>query len=252
MIQGLYLSAQGAQIQQLRQEVISNNLANASTASFKRDLIRAQANASFDSAHGGASRLPHHQNELPGGITPYDVATEFVQGQLSATGNPMDVGIVGKGFLQAQDGRRTYLTRDARLAIAPDGTLVSRDHGHAILGANGSGPILGLDPSLPLTVESDGLLRQSGGEVGRLAILEPFNYRQIQKSGHNQYVASGRVVNAPEETQLKQGMTELSSVQPVTELTSLIEASRAFESNINMIKHQDEALGRLLSVVPRH
>lgn len=252
MIQGLYLSAQGAQIQQLRQEVISNNLANASTSTFKRDLIRAQSHLSYDSQRGGASKLPHNQNELPGGVTPFDVATDFSQGQLTATKNQFDVGIAGKGFIQVQDGKRTYLTRDARLAIRPDGALVTREHGHAVMGINGGGPIIGLDPAQPLTVEIDGSLRQGEGEAGRIALLEPSDYHQIQKVGSNLYAAPGKLVAAPAETQFKQGMSEQSGVKPVSELTELIEASRAFESNVNMIKHQDEALGRLLSVIPRH
>lgn len=252
MIPGLYLSAQGAQIQQLRQEAISNNLANASTASFKRDMIRAQSHLSYDAAKGGASRLPHNQNDLPGGVTPFDVATDFSQGQLVDSKNQFDVAFAGKGFLQVLDGKRNLLTRDGQLAISPDGTLVTRDHGYPLQSPNNGGPITGLDPALPITVEADGLIRQGGGEVGRLAMIEPADYQMVQKVGLNLYSNASKVVPAPAETELKQGLTEQSGVKPVSELTELIEASRAFEANVNLIKHQDDALGRLLAVIPRH
>ena len=62
----------------------------------------------------------------------------------------------------------------------------------------------------------------------------------------------GKLVPAKSGTELKQGYIENSTTQPVTEMMDLIESSRAFEANINMIKHQDDALGRLLGSLPRH
>lgn len=248
MLYGLYLSAQGAQVQTLRQDVISNNLANANTAGFKRDLVRAQAFAQFD--------VDHHRpqnpalKDLPGGTLPSDVATDYSQAALNRTGNPLDLAIAGRGFIAVRSGRDQALTRDGQLAVTAQGQLVTRNSNLPVLGLGGN-PIQGLDPDQPLTIDPSGRLLQNGNAVGQLALVEPTNYGDLAKLGQNLYRAPRSLKPAPAETIVSAGMLEASGVQPVKEMTELIEASRVMESNINLIRAQDESLGRLLQSVSR-
>jgi len=250
MIQGLYLSGQGAQIQTLRQDVIANNLANASTTAFKRELFLAQAHAPYDVEQGRRTWLPGNLDNMPGGVSPAGTSTDFTQGELTHTGAAFDVAFQGQGFLKVSNGKETFLTRDGQLEISAQNQLVTRDLGYPVLGINGQ-PISQLNPDLAIDVHPDGLVMQGDTEVGRLALVEPQKYTDLTKTGRNLYGVSGRLTPAKPETQLKQGYVENSGVKPVASMMELIESSRALEANVNLIKYQDDSLDRLLSSLPR-
>lgn len=249
MLQGLYFSAQGAQLQSLRQDVIANNLANAATTGFKRDLIQAQAFLPTEAEEGRPVR-PDAMERFPGGIGPYGSVTDFSQGSLQVTKNPWDVALTGAGFLHVTDGENDFLTRDGRLAISNQGQLITRDHNLAVLGTNGR-PMLGLDPGVIPQITSGGAVVQNGVEIGRLAVVSPANLQSLMKAGTNLYRTDVPVGPGPIDTSLKQGYLEASGTQPMKEMLELIESSRGFEANLNMIKAQDEALGRLLQSIGR-
>jgi flagellar basal body rod protein FlgG len=250
MIYGLYLSAQGAQVQSLRQQVVANNVANSSTTSFKRDLLRAQAHLPFDAEAKRSHSLAGNLAALPGGVTSAGTATDFSQGTLMRTGAPLDLALAGGGFLQVSDGKRTFLTRDGRLAVNSQNQLVMRDSGQAVLSADGA-PISGIDPALPVEVRTDGSVAQQGTVLARLALVEPASYDQIQKAGNNLYTTTSKLKPADPQTQVKQGHLENSGASPITGMMELIESARAFEANVNMIRNQDETLSRLLASMPR-
>jgi flagellar basal-body rod protein FlgF len=250
MIYGLYLSAQGAQIQSLRQEVVANNLANAATTSFKRDLLRVQAHDPYDLAEGQSGQMPDKVRQMPGGVAPAGTVTDFSQGSLSRTGSAYDLAIAGPGFLRVANGDETFLTRDGQLTLDAQNQLVTRDQGFVVLGPTGT-PLPTLNPNLPIEIRADGGVTQGGAEVARLGIVEPSSYDEIGKLGKNMYSTTGDLAPAGPETAVKQGFLESSGVQPTQAMMELIESSRAFEANINMIRFQDEALGRLLQSLPR-
>lgn len=250
MIYGLYLSAQGAQIQTLRQDVLANNLANASTNSFKRDLVRAQAHLPYDAEHAKPTWVPGNLADMPGGVTPYDVVTDYAQGALTPTNGAFDFALTGKGFFRVGDGKKTFLTRDGQFAINAQSQLVMRDTGLRVLAANGT-PIGPLDPSLPMQILPDGSVIQGGDELGKLALVEPTAYGGLQKVGNNLYSSSVKLVPAKPETEIKAGHIENSGVNPVAGMVEMIDSSRVLESNVNMIKTQDESLGRLLDSLQR-
>lgn len=249
MIYGLYLSAQGAQIQSLRQEVVANNLANASTNAFKRDLLRVQAHHPFDRVQGSLGNGSEAFRQMPGGTTVANAVTDFSQGQFTETRSALDAALIGKGFFQVQDGKRTLLTRDGRFDINAQGQLITRDRGQLVINTDGT-PIAGIDQTLPLDIRVDGTVQQGDTELGRLAIVVPAADNELQKVGHNMYAASGKLLPA-DGIQVKQGSLENSGVNPMQGMMELIESSRALESNINMIRQQDEALSRLLQSIPR-
>jgi flagellar basal body rod protein FlgG len=249
MLQGLYFSAQGAQLQSLRQDVIANTLANAGSTGFKRDLVQAQAFLPREAEDGRAVR-PDQMAPFPGGTGPYATVTDFSQGSLQVTKNPWDVALTGAGFLHVTDGENNYLTRDGRLAISPQGQLITRDHNLAVLGAGGR-PMLGLDPAVIPQITSTGTVVQNGVEVGRMALVAPENLQTLMKTGDNLYRTDAPVGRGPIDTSVKQGYLESSGTQPMKEMLELIESSRGFEANLNMIKAQDEALGRLLQTIGR-
>lgn len=250
MIYGLYLSGQGAQIQTVRQDVIANNLANASTNAFKRELLTAQAHSPFDSEHGSRTWLAGNLDNLPGGVSPGGTTTDFTQGELTRTGGAFDLGLQGNGFLKVLNGKEPYLTRNGQLSIGPQNQLVTREHGYTVLNTAGQ-PVAGLDPEGSFEVRPDGTVVQGDTEFGKLAIVEPQKYADLTKIGRNMFTASGRLSPASLETMVKQGYLEESGVRPVGSMMELIESSRTLEANVNMIKTQDDSLDRLLQSLPR-
>lgn len=250
MIYGLYLSGQGAQLQTVRQDVVANNLANASTTSFKRELLTARAHLPFDSAQGTRTWLEGNLDNLPGGVTSGGTSTDFSQADLTRTQGAFDVAIQGKGFLKIANGKETYLTRNGQLAIGAQNQLVTRDQGYNVLSAAGT-PLAGLDPERPIDVLPDGTVMQGDNDLGKLALVEPQKYTDLTKIGRNMFTAAGKVSPASPETIVKQGYLEDSGVRPVASMMELIESSRTLEANVNMIKTQDDSLERLLQSLPR-
>ena len=250
MLYGLYLSAQGAQVQTLRQEVVSNNLANASTASFKRDLVTAQSHLPYDVEDGKPGWINDSLKNMPGGVTAAEVATDFSQGDLSQTKGSFDLALKGKGFLRVSDGKKSFLTRDGQLAVGPQNQLVTRDTGLAVLNTSGQ-PILNVDPERSIEVLADGSIFQGDTELGKLGIVEPRSYSELSKVGRNLYSTPGKLTPAKPETEVKQGYIESSGIRPVASMMELIESSRVLEANVNMIHYQGDSLSRLLDSLPR-
>lgn len=253
MINGLYLSAQGAQTQQVRLGVVSNNLANASTTGFKRDLAVFQSHAPYDLVQGNSADTPDHLKSSMGGVTTAEIKTDFSQNAIRATGGGLDIALTGPGFIKVSDGKNRFLTRDGRLQVSQDGTLVTSGNQKVL--SDGGTP-LAVDPAGgAITISPDGVVSQESAQgllgVGRIALVQPNSLDELSKVGKNLYRNDGGEKPAGNELTLKQGYLEWSGVEPVQEMVQLIETSRAFEANINMIKYQDEALGTLLNTVPR-
>jgi flagellar basal body rod protein FlgG len=255
MIYGLYLSAQGADAQSKRLETISNNLANVGTTAFKRDLAIFQANHSYDVEHGSYHNVPNGLEQSTGGIELADIATDFSGGSLSETGGTYDVALAGPGFLRVSHGGENLLTRNGRLTVNEIGELVTADTGAHVMSAGGGRITISPDAS-DVDIAADGSVVQvdstgTRAALGQLDIVLPDSLDELQKVGGSLYRAGGDVRPAGAQTQVRQGHLEASGTQSVTEMMQMIQASRAYETNINMMKFQDEALSRLLGSAVR-
>lgn len=253
MLYGLHLSAQGAKAQSTRLDVIANNLANASTTAFKRGLAVFQAHPPYDVEHGLQGQVPGDLNESTGGTTVAGVFTDRSNGPLVETANQLDVAIVGPGYLQVADGNGEKLvTRKGNFALNASGELMLAGSRHKVLSTAGS-PITFNPQGGAITFGADGTVSQivegAPTQLGKLAIVQPGSTDALEAIGQGLYRTNTAVTPA-EQAQIRQGMLEGSGVRPVKEMLSMIEASRSFETNVNMIKFQDEALSRLLQSVP--
>ena len=251
MLYGLYLSAQGAQARSMQLEVVANNLANAGTTSFKRDLALFQSHRPYDLENGGSGVPPGSLNDSTGGITVHETFTDFTSSALEKTGGSLDVALSGPGFFRVRRGDEDLLTRDGRFARNASGDLVTADGGFQVLSSEGT-PIRLTADATHLEIAQDGTLseRLANGELstaGRLAVVIPRDMNVLEKAGNNVYRSPEDATPARPETRVAQGFVESSGVNPVTETMRMIEASRAFETNINMLRFQDESLARLLT-----
>ncbi len=245
MIYGLYHSAGGMMTHEYRQTVIANNLANADTAGFKRDIavfaerlpaaLTGQHDASGAEAFAG----------LSGGIWQGATHTDFSEGPLERTENPLDVAIIGRGFLTVDVNGQQRLTRDGRMMLDAAGTLRAAADGAAILGAGGA-PITVNPRGGRLWVDSAGRVFQNNAPVGQLGIVDVANLDSLRKVGAGRLAFDPSTATAAA-VRVESGHVERSAVQPLKELASMIATSRAYQMNAEMVSLQDQSVGRLLA-----
>ena len=249
MTYGLYLSAEGAAAQSQRMEVLANNLANVDTVGFKRQLAIPQARHAEAIEQGLATEGSGSENDIGGGVQISGTLTDFSQGTLRNTGNQNDFAIEGKGFFVADGGdSEKLLTRAGNFRVTPQGGLVTQQ-GYPVLSSEQT-PIQ-LLRNVPWSVSDDGTITQGATKI-QLALVEPASRADLVHAGENTFRSlSTTTAVAPGERRIASGYLELSGVQPTIEMMEMIEASRAFESNVRLIQGQDDAIGQLLSRVMR-
>ncbi len=251
---GMYVAASGAQVQLARQEVLANNLANASTAGFKADELMIRHR---EAARQEDDLLALDSNamleRLGAGVMPLPTRIRFAQGPLRETGNALDVALQGEGFLHVARGDdRVALTRDGRLTIGGDGTLVRAADGAPMLDAAGR-PIR-LDPSLPTRIIDDGTVTQGGAPVARLAVVTVASLETLDKGGGGDVLLPAGATAAqlrPSPARVVPGAIEESSVNAMGTMLKVTAAARAVDGNLKVISTIDEVMGSAISRLGR-
>lgn len=249
MIYGLYLSATGVLTNSYRQDVIANNLANAETVGFKRDLALFHERLT----EAQERRLPPGFSDpmlemLGGGVLASPTQMDQAQGELEPTGNTLDVAIQGDGYFKVSRNGVTRLTRDGRFALDNNGQMVMADgSGYRVLDPAGN-PIY-LDPRLPTTVGEDGIIGQRGAAVAQIGLFGVPDPSLVAKEGANLLSYPDLKKATPMQGTLRSEFVERANVDPALELTQLMEAQRQLEANANMIRYQDQTLSRLVNEV---
>jgi len=253
MVYGLYISAEGAQAQSQRLEVIANNLANVDTPGFKNEFAIVEARDAEaieqDEDFYGSGSI----NNIGGGVMVRETKTNFSPGLMATTGNRDDIALRGEGFFQVLYDDQVLLTRGGNFVFSQDGRLTTQE-GLPVLNAGGS-PVQ-VDPAQKAVHQGSFFNERGdvviGGETIPLAIVKPESNADLAKFGKNFFRPLAPVTAVPaDERMTAPGMLEKSAANPITEMMAMIETTRAYESNINMIKTQDEALGNLLGRVLR-
>ncbi|MGC4003810.1 MAG: flagellar basal-body rod protein FlgF [Pirellulales bacterium] len=243
---GLYISAEGAHAQSRRMEVISNNLANVETPGFKRDLAMFQARYAADVQNGQIMPNAGGAEDLGGGVWFRGTQTDYSTGQLKKTGVETDVAIMGDGFFVVEKDGQNYLTKAGNFMFNADGRLVTQK-GETVMSEDGTPIEIAAD--LPWSVTADGAIQQGADKIF-LAIERPKNVGDLSKVGENLFhpLAPTEPID-PFERNVRQGVLEMSGVKPTSEMLEMIETSRAFEANINMVKNHDAILNSLVNRV---
>ena len=249
MIYGLYESAAGMMTTEYRQAVLANNLANADTVGFKRDV--AVFAERVPAAQAGLREGPSAPDleGLSGGLWLGRTYTDFSVGDKIRTDNPLDVVIENQGFLSVDAGGQRMFTRDGRMMLDPDGRLVAVTDGAPILGRGGFPIQLNPRGGRP-SIDEDGRVFQDGAMVGELETVNFPADVPLLKTGDARVIAPDGTAFAVA-PQVQSGYVESSGARPLTELVSMIEASRAYQMNAQMLSLQDQTAGRLITAVMR-
>jgi len=260
MIRSLYTAATGMEAQQLKMDVISNNLANASTTGFKK------ARAEFedlltDSLRSAEAPQPNGNTrpsplEVGLGVRTGSTQRSFGQGDMININNLLDVAIEGQGFLRVvrSNGELGY-TRAGNFRVDADNRLVTQ-----------AGELV--DPAITLPAQTTTVsMRQDGTvlaevqgrnepiEVGQLELTLFANPSGLQALGGNLFAAtpaSGTALNVRPGEQgsgaLRQGFLESANVKAVEEMIDMISTQRAYELNSKVIQTADQMLQRLTNL----
>ena len=200
------------------------------------------------------------------------VYTDFRQGNVEKTGRALDIALDGKGFFEVLTPSGVQYTRQGNFNISPQGILVT-NNGYPVLSkadkVQGSTPAEGelfgvIDntgkqlpaPSRnpqpeqrvirlgngPIEIGQEGIIRQNGAQVAQLNIEEFHEQQWLEKSGNTYFknVSPTNLKNEDIKTKLHQGFLESSNVNPISEMTRMIEATRAYESHLQAIKTYQE------------
>jgi flagellar basal-body rod protein FlgG len=254
-MRALSIAASGMQAQQLNVDVISHNIANMNTTSYKRqraefqDMLYQNYERPGSTSSASGAILPLGI-QIGVGVRADAVGRMTEQGAVAASGNPYDLAIDGRGYFQITlPSGQTGYSRAGNFAVNAEGQLVTAD-GYAV------------EPSITVPQEAtaiqitrDGIVEVTTAnspdpqQIGQLEIASFINPAGLEAIGDNMYLetpASGSPTTAtpgsPGLGTVMQGYLELSNVNAVEEISALIVAQRAYEMNARVITAADEMM----------
>lgn len=220
MDSGYYAAAAGLAAQAQALELIANNLANLGTSGYRGQQ------ATFRSLLAGSGLTA--SNPLNAAVNDFGVLggsrVDLASGNLTATGNPLDLAVAGKGFFVVRSGQQELYTRNGSFHRTAQGQLVTAD-GDAVLAERG----LVNAPDGTLTVSSDGSISVDGAVLSKLRLVEFSPSTPLSAVGKSLYSAPTGSALPAASSSIRQGMIESSNVSSVESVVQLITVQRNAE-----------------------
>lgn len=267
MVRSLWTAATGMSGQQFLMDSISNNLANVNTVGFKKNRVDFQdlLYQSLRTAGTPSSLYRQDQSKYPTGVEAglgVDVAgtqKQYTQGSAQKTDNELDIMIFGNGFFKVTlpDGRDAY-TREGAFKVDPNGDILTND-----------GYYLEPRVTLPqdyipgtITIEENGVVSlktqadpNNPQQVGQVLTYHFINAGGLTNIGKNLAIISDASGPAVEGTPgqagygaIQQKFLEMSNVNAIEEMVSMIVAQRAYEMESKAIQTSDNMLGTAVNL----
>ncbi len=218
-------------------DIVANNIANMNTVGFKGERMQFVE-------HLVKSRGSH---KVLGNKLSYvrDISTirDLSHGPLEKTGNSLDVGIAGDGYFAIQTELGERYTRNGRFQLDEGGQLVTQK-GDAVL-SDGGQPFFFAPGEANISIGRDGTVSTVNGTVGRLSVVNFDNQHQLRPDVSGLY-ASETPPNPVDEPNIVQGVLEGSNIQPIIEMSRLIEVQRKYEGVRNFLDKEDERMRKML------
>lgn len=213
---GIHCAALGSREQQKRLEIISNNIANSSTAGFKKEIV-------------------HFENFLS-----ETTATNLEQGPIRTTGRELDIALSGKGFLKAQTDQGVLYSRTGNLSLNRQGVLVTQE-GWPVLGQGGQ-QITTSGTGAALRIGTDGQVFDGNQNIGALEVVEfpPETSLVRAKNGYFKPADPQKTPTPASDCAVQQGALEEANFNVVQEMTQMIDTMRIFEAYHKIIQTFDQ------------
>jgi len=219
-------------------DVVANNLANMSTTGYQREGVTFAEIVRALKAEGGSVALTHAH------------ARHVIQDQggLKQTGGQLDLAIEGPGYFAVETPDGPRLTRAGAFGQNADGEVVT-PAGHRLLDAGGA-PLFLPGNAGTIAIGGDGTVTADGAPIAQIGLQLVDSPEALERAGDTLFRAVGATRPA-EDAQILQGFLESSNVNPVTELTRMIETQRAYEANQRLIDREDDRIKKVIETATR-
>ena len=208
-------------------DVIANNIANVSTPGFKRESVKFEE--ILQQVKPGEDEKGAHSMSF---VKDAGVLRDLSGGRMESTGAPFDLAINGNGYFVVQTPQGERYTRNGHFTLNPDGIVVT-EAGDQLMGDGGAITISPDDGDI--SFGPDGTISGKQGQLGKLRLVDFANPRALQKQGESLY-STTQTANPAESASVSQGMLESSNVQPVVEISRMIEVMRSYEATSQLEK----------------
>ena len=248
MVKGLYAAYTGMINEQNRMDVLTNNLANASTTGYKKEGATSQA---FKDVLAykikDTTDYPHLSKNIGNlnlGVKVGETYTDYSQGAFRATENTYDLALSGRGFFMVEfaskdGGTSVKYTRDGSFTLNKDGYLVTKDGDYVL---DSRERRIQLDPNKDAAIDAFGRIQQGGVAVATIGITDFKDYNYLEHYGENYYQPVEGAERVAPDAIMRSGYLEASNVQVVSEMVEMISVSRQYESNQKLIQTIDSTL----------
>lgn len=254
MLRSLYTGWTGMYNQQQRLDVISNNMANATTVGFKKEGATSK---SFDDyltikiRDNSENWMQRKIGNLSPGVKIGEVYTDYTQGSLRETSNDFDLGLDGNGFFTVNvtdsDGSvHESFTRAGSFHMTSDGYVVDAEGNH--LQAEGGDLQIPVDAGT-VVIDTDGSVYADREKIDRIIIKDFEDYNYLKKFRDTYYRPVDGAEEKPADAMVRQGFLEQSNVKVVNEMVDLIATTRAYEAAQKVVKTADNTMELAVSSV---
>ena len=213
-------------------DVIANNIANINTPAYKRESVKFEEYVQqTQPAEGetGPQQISFVQDK--------GTLRDLTQGSLNHTGAPFDLAIRGKGYftIKTADGS-THYTRNGHFTLDANGNIATEDGGK-LQGDGGDLTVTNDDGDIHIA--QDGTMTGARGQLGKVKLVSFADETALQKEGSSLYSTTQQPV-AVETPVLSQGDLEESNVQPVLEISHMLDVLRAYQTTANLTQSQED------------
>ena len=214
-------------------DVIANNIANMSTPAFKREEAQFQQYV---------EQLPLADGQTePQTLTfvqDAGIARDMSMGQLTRTNAPLDLAINGKGYFEIQTANGPRYTRNGHFTLDAQGRMVTAA-GDAVMGDGGELTITPDDGDIHIA--ADGTVSGKLGQLGKLKVVDFADDSALTKEGASLYTTTQNA-QPVENANIEQGTIETSNVQPVVEISHMMEVLRAYQATASLTQSQEDLM----------
>ena len=243
MSQAMYAAVSGAYNNQLRLDILTNNLANVNTVGFKQDKLYFH----LPEAEEKPKTLQAEQGySIASPAQPYETRTDFTPSPLRPTNNDLDVALEGEGFFCVQTPQGQQYTRRGDFSLTQDGKLITKE-GYPVLGKNGEIVLKGRK----IAVNETGEISVDGNPVDTLKVVGMKQQTMLQKVSGTLFTSQNGPVDETEikQVKVKQGFLESSGVNGVRTMTEMIDVLRGYESYQKVIQFLSDATKKSINEV---
>jgi len=228
MDNALYVGLSRQMVLKREMDIVANNIANADTTGFKFESLMTKENPGPPAfTLGGPNPIKF--------VSADGVARDFSQGGLRRTDAPLDMAIEGQGFFKVTTKAGDRYTRDGHFRTDDTGRVTTQK-GDVV--ADEGGGEINIDPAKPgeISVSPDGVVSQGAERIGKIGVFAFTSLSALEKTGDNLYQnASNQQATTATDAKVRQGMLESSNVNPILQITKMIEVSRAYEQVTQMM-----------------